>query len=124
VTCAQLAIDTDKDIKADLTARYLIRKPHVAVFTELPIPKTTVSRNGVSYVFYGFLDYGVGLIKRDEKGVQILYQCLPALILDHQWPLRQGYVYLILIKHSVALLKPKVYTTCGRGHRHKSSCRY
>ena len=46
---AQQIIDTDASIKAELYARYFIRKPHVAIFTELPIPKTTVIHNGVSY---------------------------------------------------------------------------
>jgi len=66
---AQQIIDTDMNIKDELYARYFIRKPHIAVFTELPIPKTNVSYNGVSYVFHGFLDYGVGLIKSGDQGV-------------------------------------------------------
>lgn len=61
------------NIKDELFAKYFIRKPHVAVFTELPIPKTTVSNNGVSYVFHGFLDYGVGLIKSGDQGVRTPY---------------------------------------------------
>jgi hypothetical protein len=66
-------IDTDTNIKAELYARYFIRKPHVAVFTELPIPKTTVSHNDVSYVFHGFFDYGIGLIRSGDEGAQTIY---------------------------------------------------
>ncbi|KIL58574.1 hypothetical protein M378DRAFT_181226 [Amanita muscaria Koide BX008] len=66
-TYAQQIINTDDRIKASLTARYFIRKPHVAVFTELQIPKTTVSHNGVSYIFHGFLDYGIGLIRSGDQ---------------------------------------------------------
>jgi len=66
---AQQIIDTDMNVKDELSATYFIRKPHVAVFPELPIPKTTVSNNGVSYVFHGFLDYAVSLIKSGDQGV-------------------------------------------------------
>jgi len=70
---AQQVIDTDTDIKAALYARYFIRQPHVAVFTELPILKTAASHNGVSYVFHGFHHYGVGLIKSGDLGVHTIY---------------------------------------------------
>jgi len=96
---AQQIIDTDMNIKDELFAKYFIRKPHVAVFTELPIPKTTVSNNGVSYVFHGFLDYGVGLIKSGDQGVRTPYWALSPLNSDYQRPSKMGAINLILSKH-------------------------
>lgn len=96
---AQQIIDTDMNIKDELYAKYFIRKPHVVVFTELPIPQTTVNNNGVSYVFHGFLDYGVGLIKSGDQGVRTAYRALASLNSDYQRPSRMGAINLILNKH-------------------------
>jgi hypothetical protein len=55
-------------MKGDLSSRYKITNPHIAVFTELPIPHTRITHGEVSYVFHGLLDYGIGYIKGRDVG--------------------------------------------------------
>jgi hypothetical protein len=69
VVYAQAKIDSDEKLKSELFNTYMISDPHVAVFSELQIPHTRVSYNGTSYVFHGFLHYGVGLIKSRDVGM-------------------------------------------------------
>jgi hypothetical protein len=75
VVYAQMKIDEDQNLRHELFNTYLINNPHIAVFTELQVPHTRITCNGRSYVFHGFLDYGVGFIKARDIGVQTVGFC-------------------------------------------------
>jgi len=70
VVYAQTKINKDQNLQHELFNTYLIN--NIAVFTELQVPHTRIgiTCNGRSYVFHGFLDYGVGFIKACDIGVQ------------------------------------------------------
>lgn len=61
VVYAQQCIDNDPQLKATLCQTYEIMDPHVAVFTDLPVPKTMIGSD-VTYMFHGFLDFALGFI--------------------------------------------------------------
>jgi hypothetical protein len=72
VVYAQGIIDKDDAMKRELSSRYNIKNPHIAVFTELTIPHTRITYGEVSYVFHGSLDYAVGYIKGRDVGKLLL----------------------------------------------------
>ncbi|KAK7678525.1 hypothetical protein QCA50_018397 [Cerrena zonata] len=65
VVYAQEQIDTDKSLQSFLRMTYKIMDPHISVFTELPVPHTTITcdNGNVSYTFHGVLDYAIGFIE-------------------------------------------------------------
>ena len=72
VVYAQGIIDNDDRLKEDLSSRYNIKNPHIAVFTKIPVPHTCITHGDISYVFHGILDYGVGYIKGRDVGKQTI----------------------------------------------------
>lgn len=70
VAYAQQIIDNDKDLRKKLRTTYNIDKPHIGVFTEVPVPNTMIkcTGTGMSYTFHGFLDYATGFIHQRDIG--------------------------------------------------------
>lgn len=69
VACAQDIIDNDIALADSLSKKYKILKPHIGVFTEHPVPHTTITCDNVSYTFHGVLDYAIGVIEKRDMSV-------------------------------------------------------
>jgi hypothetical protein len=79
---AQSLIDSDEKLSRSLSVQYAIKQPHVAVFTEVAIPKTRITRASDSYVFHGILDYAIGFIPGREVrefNLGMLYSTIKSL---------------------------------------------
>jgi hypothetical protein len=64
VVYAQSIIDKNKPLKDKLFAKHRMPQPHVGVFTEQPIPETTMTYEQEPYTFYGILDYAIGFVSK------------------------------------------------------------
>jgi hypothetical protein len=60
---------------------YKIMDPHIAVFTELPVPDTKIESGDVSYTFHGYLDYALGFISADDTRTYPLLFCFSVFLL-------------------------------------------
>ena len=84
VVYAQSLVDSCKQLNDSLSTRHTIKKPHIAVFREIYIPKTRITHGAISYVFHGVLDYALGFIggrdiRESKPGVLHTYLTLDSL---------------------------------------------
>ncbi|KAF8522409.1 hypothetical protein BU17DRAFT_86964 [Hysterangium stoloniferum] len=68
---AQTILDGDKQLKQEMDRKHGVDDAHVAVFPELTIPFTTITRCNNFYTFHGVIDYGIGYISDEDQIVLI-----------------------------------------------------